>query len=410
MNIQTPQPESDGSAYNRPVHKPDLELTAVSAGTPCGEFMRRYWQPIALSRDVTTRPQKIRILGEDLILFRTRSGRLGLLTPRCTHRGASLYYGRVEEDGIRCCYHGWKFDVEGRCLDQPCELNGQGRKERVRQPWYPVEERYGIVFTYMGPPHKKPVLIRWAVLEDLKEGETIYVHAYTGIGAGADDTIKILPMNWLQNLENSMDPFHVPMLHARHSAVQYTPEAANMPEVEFEYSPTGLNYVAHRENAAGQIVKRVSSVVLPSITAVADQKLSVIGPTEYIRWRVPIDDQSHTNFHAMRVPAGVDGEKLFYSVSRPRPMGDSTEWSDMTEEQHQDFPSDFEAMFSQGPITLHSEEHLGTSDKGVVMLRRLLRQQIKIVQEGGDPIGVSFDEENAVGHVWAGNYPLLPST
>ena len=228
MNVQNPK-RSDGAAYGRPTHHHDAELTEVAAGTPCGEFMRRYWHPIALSADVVARPQKVRILGEDLILFRDGKGRPGLLTPRCAHRGTSLYYGKVDENGIRCCYHGWQFDVEGRCLDQPCEPEGGLRKDRIRQPWYPVEDRYGLVFAYMGPPDKKPLLPRWEVFEDLAPGESIYVHGYTGYGVGADDTIRIVPINWLQNYENIMDPFHVPMLHTRHSAVQYTPEAGRLP-------------------------------------------------------------------------------------------------------------------------------------------------------------------------------------
>src|SRR5262245_15614700 len=122
---------SDGSAYGRPKPSYDAELTEVGSGTPCGEFMRRYWQPVAVSANVSMKPQYVRILGEDLILFRDGRGRPGLLTPRCAHRGSSLFYGKVDENGIRCCYHGWQFDVEGRCLDQPCEPdNGKTHRDR----------------------------------------------------------------------------------------------------------------------------------------------------------------------------------------------------------------------------------------------------------------------------------------
>jgi phenylpropionate dioxygenase-like ring-hydroxylating dioxygenase large terminal subunit len=107
----------DGTAYGRAPQHHDAEITEVGPGTPCGEFMRRYWHPVALAERVGPTPQKLRILGEDLVLFRDRAGRPGLLYPRCCHRGTTLYYGRVENDGIRCCYHGWLFDVEGRCLD-----------------------------------------------------------------------------------------------------------------------------------------------------------------------------------------------------------------------------------------------------------------------------------------------------
>lgn len=404
MNERAIPDNGDGSAYGRPTHTHDAELTEVGAGTPCGEFMRRYWHPIALSADVTTIPQKVRILGEDLILFRDGRGRAGLLTPRCSHRGTSLYYGKVDENGIRCCYHGWQFDVQGRCIDQPCEPQGGLRKDRVRQPWYPVEERYGMVFAYMGPPAKKPVLPRWEVFENLAPGQTIYVHAYTGFGVGADDTVKIIPMNWLQNYENIMDPFHVPMLHTRHRAVQYTPEAGHLPQVTYEYTDLGINYIAHRKMKDGSAVERVSSAMMPLVVVVPDQKLEIGEPTSYIRWLVPVDDRSHALFHAMRVPPGVDGRELFLSVSRPMPMGTSKMWSEMTEEEHRQFPTDWEAMCSQGEISLHSEEHLVTSDNGVMMLRRLLKRQIKTVHEGGDPIGVAFDPAKAVNKISAGNY------
>lgn len=402
MNIQHPR-HSDGSAYGQPSHHHDAELTEVGPGTPCGEFMRRYWHPIALSAKVHARPQKVRILGEDLILFRDGKGRCGLLTPRCAHRGTSLYYGKVDENGIRCCYHGWQFDVEGRCIDQPCEPEGGLRKDRIRQPWYPVEERYGLVFAYMGPPAKKPVLSRWEVFENLARGETIYVHGYTGYGVGADDTITIVPINWLQNYENIMDPFHVPMLHTRHSAIQYTPEAGRLPQVSFEHTELGMNYIAHRQTGDGASVERVTSTLMPNVVLVPDQQLNVSGPTRYIRWLVPVDDTNHALFHALVVPPGVDGAALFLKVSRPKPMGTDKLWSEMTEDEHQQFPTDWEAMVSQGPITLHSGEHLAMSDKGVAMLRRLLRQQIKLVQEGGDPIGVTFDPA-VVNKVNSGNY------
>jgi phenylpropionate dioxygenase-like ring-hydroxylating dioxygenase large terminal subunit len=395
----------EGTAYGHTPGEYDKELCEVGPGTPCGELMRRYWHPVAVSAQVTARPQQVRILGEDLILFRDGKGRPGLLYPRCAHRGTTLYYGKVDEQGIRCCYHGWQFDVEGRCLDQPCEPQGGMHKDRIRQPWYPVEEIYGLVFAYMGPPEKKPVLPRWDALEGLAADETIFTHGYTGIGVGADDTVKTIPWSWLQNLDNIMDPFHVPNLHTRHRAVQYTPEAARLPEVEFEYSDLGISYIAQRKTRDGRTVKRVSVALMPYVVLVPDQKLEITGPTSYVRWLVPVDDRNHVLFHALRMPKGADGMVLFLKVSRPRPMGDATAWSDMTEAQHQTFPTDWEAMHSAGSITRHSAEHLVTSDKGVAMLRRMFKQQIRVVQEGGDPIGVSFDPRT-VNKVGAGNYFL----
>ena len=119
------------------------EFTEVGRGKPMGELLRRYWHPVGLAADASDTPRKVRALGEDLVLFRDRQGRPGLLHARCCHRGTTLYYGKVEDDGIRCCYHGWKFDTKGHCLEQPCEPDGGKFKDKARQPWYPLEERYG---------------------------------------------------------------------------------------------------------------------------------------------------------------------------------------------------------------------------------------------------------------------------
>ena len=146
------------------------ELTEVGRGTPMGELLRRYWHPVGLAADATDTPRKVRVLGEDLILFRDRQRPApACCTPRCCHRGTTLYYGKVEERGIRCCYHGWLFDVEGHCLEQPCEPDGGAVRDKVRQPWYPVQERYGLIFAYLGPPEKKPVLPRYECLESMDE-------------------------------------------------------------------------------------------------------------------------------------------------------------------------------------------------------------------------------------------------
>ncbi|MGE0830599.1 MAG: Rieske 2Fe-2S domain-containing protein, partial [Hyphomonadaceae bacterium] len=149
-----------------------MELAQVGPGTPGGELLRRYWHPIAESADVKDLPIAVRALGEDLILFRDKKGRCGLVYPRCIHRGTSLFYGRIEEEGIRCCYHGWMFDTEGRCVDQPCEPeNGAARLGAYRQPWYPVKERYGLVWAYMGPAERQPALPRYQLLEYLEDGK-----------------------------------------------------------------------------------------------------------------------------------------------------------------------------------------------------------------------------------------------
>jgi phenylpropionate dioxygenase-like ring-hydroxylating dioxygenase large terminal subunit len=386
-----------GSAYGRPKSNYDAELAEVGPGTPCGEFMRRYWQPVAVSTTVNAIPQNVRILGEDLILFRDGRGRAGLLTPRCAHRGAALFYGKVDENGIRCCYHGWQFDVEGRCIDQPCEANGGAYRDRVRQPWYPVEERYGLVFAYMGPPAKKPMLPRWDALENLGPDETTFA-TDSSFSVGGDDSVKIQPWNWLQDWENSTDPWHVYILHTAFSGSQFAPEMAVRPQVKWEYTDLGLKYVAYRKLGDGREFDRISPLLFPNLISTPDVQLAP-GPTTTIGWVVPVDDTNHRRFHSMKVPNKLEGRpRQMYTETRPKP------WLEMSEAERQNWPSDWEAQMSQGPITLHSDEHLATSDRGIVMLRRLLREQIRKVQEGGDPIGVTFDPANVLFKTGGGNF------
>jgi phenylpropionate dioxygenase-like ring-hydroxylating dioxygenase large terminal subunit len=388
---------SDGCAYGRAVHRHDAEITETGPGTPCGELMRRYWQPVAVSARVGTRPQRIRILAEDLIIFRDGRGRPGLITPRCAHRGADMYWGKVDDDGIRCCYHGWKFDVEGRCLDQPCEPQGGARKDRVRQPWYALEERYGLIWAYMGPPEKKPVLPRWDLLEDLAPDEKIAVDT-SSLSAGGDADIEVAPWNWLQDWENTMDPFHTAILHSSFSGAQFSPDMAVMPNVSWVYTDLGMCYRAYRKLTDGRDVDRIVEVIFPNARSVPNVNLAA-GRAHSIGWLVPVDDLNHRFFHCTRVPKAHAGVPM-----NTAPDFGGKRWSEMSDEEHYVTPGDWEAQYGQGRITLHSEEHLVTSDKGVAMLRRRLREQIGIVRQGGDPIGVVFDASQALIKVSAGNF------
>ena len=154
MNAQ-PMLNMTGRGYGRRAGEPDRDLVLCGPGTLGGELLRRYWQPVAMATEATQQPKLVRILDEELILFRNGKGEVGLLYPRCAHRGTTLLYGKVEECGIRCCYHGWMFDTQGYCIDTPCEPHSNA-KDTIRQPWYPVVEKFGILFTYMGPADRQP--------------------------------------------------------------------------------------------------------------------------------------------------------------------------------------------------------------------------------------------------------------
>ncbi|HTT01427.1 MAG TPA: Rieske 2Fe-2S domain-containing protein [Steroidobacteraceae bacterium] len=394
MSDPTPRdPAYEGSAYGRAPQHPNKLLTEVGPGTPLGELMRRYWHPIALSEKVRDLPRKVRILGEDLILFRDRKGRPGLLYPRCMHRGTSLFYGRTEDRGIRCCYHGWLFDVEGRCVEQPCEPEGGRHRDAARQPWYPVEERYGLVFAYLGPPQKKPMLPRYDNLESIAPGERLW-RSVGGFGSTGDDSLEVVPYSWLHMNDNVMDPFHVQVLHSTFSVVQFVPQFAVMPKVDFFLADHGVCYTALRQLDDGQEVDRISTWLLPNIMSVPDVTLKA-GQSAGISWVVPVDDRHYIQAMVAKIP-----ESLAFRGMR---LNGKT-WGEMTQEDHQRTPGDYEAQAGQGAISLHSEEHLVTSDRGVMMQRRLLMQQIEVVAKGGDPLGVSFDPDKALVKIRSGNF------
>jgi phenylpropionate dioxygenase-like ring-hydroxylating dioxygenase large terminal subunit len=379
------------SAYARPEGTFLAELTRVGRATPMGELLRRYWHPIALRSDASQTPMMVRALGEDLVLFRDAEERIGLMYPRCAHRGASLLYGRTEARGIRCCYHGWLFDVNGRCLEQPCEGHSGATAPRVRQPAYPVQERYGLIFAYMGPIERMPRLPRYNVLESLEPGEHIEADD-TSIGSGGP---VIVPCNWLQHFENVMDPMHVPILHGSFSGAQFAERMNLMPKVTFGISARGVKSVQHRELGDGRTHVRITEVVLPTIRAVANPRAETDGTCSLLGWVLPLDDTSFRIYSAGRVTTSG-------ALRSMRSRFDGKLWSELTPEEHRRMPGDYEAQVSQGPVTLHSEEHLARSDRGVAMLRRLLKRQVDAVARGEAPMGVASAEANDLVELEAG--------
>ncbi|MBO9581914.1 MAG: Rieske 2Fe-2S domain-containing protein [Sphingobium sp.] len=386
-----------GTAYGRPPQTSNALLTQVGPGTPMGELMRRYWQPVLASHNVTSRPREIRILGEDLIVFRDGQGKPGLLYPRCMHRGTSLFWGRVEQDGIRCCYHGWKFDVEGNCLEQPCEPNGGVNRASARQPWYPVRERYGLVWAYMGPPERMPVLPRYSCMEPLEAGET-YIAYDNSMAAHADlGGPEVVPYSWLHMNDNVMDPFHVQVLHTTFSGTQFVNAFVHMPKVKFEEMEGGMFYSARRTLDDGRVLDRISTWLMPHIMSVPDTVLKE-GRPNMLGISVPVDDTHCRILATFRLPHGVGPIDPELGMSEFKP------WSRKTVAERQDQPGDYEAQQGQGAISLHSEEHLVTSDIGIGMQRRALTRAIETVRAGGDPPGLIFDEADAMIEIPSGNF------
>jgi phenylpropionate dioxygenase-like ring-hydroxylating dioxygenase large terminal subunit len=388
-----PDTTDTGTAYGRARPAHNAALTEVGAGTPMGELMRRYWHPIGLAGDASDTPRQVRVLGEDLILFRDASGRAGLVYPHCAHRGASLYYGKVQAQGIRCCYHGWLFDVQGHCLEQPCEPEGGRARGKVRQPWYPLEERYGLVWAYLGPPDRKPLLPRYDALERLDEGEFIEADD-SSIGGGGP---RIIPCNWLQHYENLVDPFHVVVLHSTFSGTQFVEQMAVMPQVTWDTVELGVRTTSIRHLQDGKVFRRISQAAIPTLRVIPSPRVGKWGRVESIGWVLPIDDRSFRIYVAGRVREA--GE-----LARMRSRLNGRLWEELSDAEHQRMPGDYEAQVSQGSIASHSEEHLATSDRGIVMLRRYLQAQVERVQRGEDPAGTSFDTAAAPVEFDSGNW------
>jgi 5,5'-dehydrodivanillate O-demethylase len=349
-------------------------LTSVGPGTPAGELLRRYWQPICPAAELTDqKPRKrVQLLGEQLAVFRLPDGRYTLLAERCQHRGASLYYGFIEEDGVRCAYHGWKYGVNGKCLEQPFEPKESTFKERICQPAYPVQELAGLLFAYMGPL-PAPLLPRWDVLVRRDGTRAIEIH-------------PVLEANWLQPQENAMDTVHTYYLHGHMmktkgiNAGQYYLR----PIEGYEFEPCEWGIVKRRQYG-GELAEKEKGhpVLFPNALRVPT------GPLESLHWRVPINDRQ-TQIIVMDFRPSADGSEVDQPEIPvhylPSGIGPDGEYDMLS------FPSqDKMAYETAGAIYDRTQEHLGASDKGVAMFRKLLREQIEVVARGEDPLGVIRD-------------------
>ena len=376
-----PKPGPFDGYHRREVPPPDPELTEVGPGTPCGEYLRRFWQPVAFARDLTATPLRTRILGEDLVVFRDRGGRVGVLHLHCAHRGTSLEFGIPLERGIRCCYHGWVYDVDGRCLETPGEPAGSRLKERIRQGAYATHEFAGLVFAYLGPPDRRPAF-------------PIY-DSYDVPGHRLMPAAKfVLPCNWLQVKDNSMDPVHTAFLHALSSGYQFTEAFGAVPELDWKLTDAGMVYLATRR-VGDRVWVRVCDFMPPNVHQFTREIEDASEPKPasrpvIIRWAVPNDDTHTTNFELAQVdPAwGLTPEQ----VGRPG-FGQS---DDRSYAERQRFPADFDAQSSQRTIAVHALENLASTDRGVIMLRRIVRDGIRTVARGGNPDGTRWSNGQAI--------------
>ena len=364
-------------------------LTEVGPGTPMGELMRRYWHPVAAVAELNQNPVKaVKILGESLVVYRDRQGRYGLIDDTCPHRRISLVYGIPENEGLRCPYHGWMFDGSGQCLEMPAESPESTFPSRVKITGYPAEEMGGLIFAYLGPL-PAPLLPRW----DLFAMDNVV----------RDIGWTVIPCNWMQAMENSLDPTHAEWLHGKYfdyewdrlgRAGQPMPgrgrRTASASNTGATHKKIGFDVFEH-----GIIKRRVLEgydethpmwsighpIVFPTMLRVGTN----------FQIRVPMDDTHtwHLMYGAYPPPPGVENyhqeEIPFYEI----PLKDETGRfvTDFVLGQ------DLMAWVTQGAIADRREEKLGESDKGIILFRRMLREQMALVEDGGEPMNTFRDAE-----------------
>ena len=382
-------------------------ITETGPNTPAGAWMRRFWQPAALAEELASpRPIKVRLLGEDLILFRDPTGRIGLMDRHCAHRGADLAFARCEDGGLRCPFHGWLFDASGACLDQPAEPAGSQFHTKIRQPTYPCVTKSGIIWAYMGPGDPPPF-----PGFDCFVAPDSHVFAFKGLWS----------CNWLQALEVGIDPAHASFLHrffqdedpsdaaygrqfraatiGADIPMTQLMRAVPNPRLEAEETPYGLRISTLRPLNDTTMHMRVTNMLLPHGFVIPLSREMTI-----TQFHVPIDD-THCYWYAMFTSFKAPVDKALMRAQRlathdlpdyiPH-AGRHNEWGyDPDEQRTQTYTGmgqdinvhDQWAVESMGPIADRTKEHLGYSDRIIIAARRLIFRGIDDTAAGRGPLG-----------------------
>lgn len=416
-----PHMQAYGGYYASRVPQHDPELTETGPSTPMGEYMRSFWHPICMSMELTDTPHYLKVLGEELVAFRDKSGRVGVLHAHCVHRGASLEYGRVEERGIRCCYHGMVFDVDGTCLHVPYPKGEEKEAEKfacsIRQGAYKAFERNGLVFAYMGPPEKEPPFPEW-------EGNFTVA-----------ETDELVPYsnwqhcNWLQVQDNSADNYHPTALHNANYVVDDHYQgttfnevgAASMevaPDMQFIpiHSGRGLACAGARRVDKDRLFVRVQHQVLPNLslhayTSEDGSARKHFSRFHIIRWTVPVDDENSKMIGWRVMGPGIDTRGVCdkslvgyetidflegqVAMRRPERFGEyrledmppipSNHRERSNYKDCQYAPGDYEAIISQRPIAVHALENPTKFDAGLYAFRKMLRDALRGTNPAASP-------------------------
>jgi nitrite reductase/ring-hydroxylating ferredoxin subunit len=387
-------------------------LTRVGAGTPMGELLRQFWTPFMPSPDVTVDGQlkRVRLLGEDLICFRDSNGDVGLLAENCPHRGASLFFGRNEEGGLRCNYHGWKYDVTGACLDMPNEPAESNFKDKVRAIAYPVRDVNGMLWAYMGPRETPPPFPAFEI--NTLPAENVF-----------PPHIMVEECNWVQGLEGDLDSSHVFFIHGRLREEQKGPAGLMMgawtndlaPRLDVRSTPYGVVYSARRQfnPDKGEIYHRITQYVYPYFTMIAAGSPNSVSARAW----VPIDDEYHMLISIRGKLDGPVTEEERERALNPFVLsgGYVEETPDPRTRYHtaankdNDFLLDYDVQKTlnksgipfagnlqdramtetMGPIYDRRKEHLGTSDRMIIAVRqRLMKAAREFMEDGAPPAHV----------------------
>ncbi|HTN73535.1 MAG TPA: Rieske 2Fe-2S domain-containing protein [Methylomirabilota bacterium] len=389
-------------------------LTQTDPGTPMGDLMRRYWIPALLSEEIPVPdcpPARVRLLGEELVAFRDSEGRIGLLAERCAHRGTSLFYGRNEECGLRCVYHGWKYDVEGNVLETPAEPGSSDFSKKLHHTAYPTHEAGGVIYAYLGPREKMPLFPNYE---------------WTQVPLNQSYVTKcLLECNYLQGLEGECDSSHLSFLHRaftnERNQTLYKSDGA--PAYETEETDFGVRLIATRKAAQSQCYVRFSAFVLPVYGCVpAGRPTNELDGFE-IHTYVPADD-THTWRYDIGFFRGrtvredevhrrkqIGPDYLRMRNARNNYLQDRQMQKTVNFTGIEDFLNhDACATESMGPIFDRGKEHLGASDKAVIAVRKCLLNTVKALQNGEEPPHVLRDaEDNWFPHLDCFAY-LLPQS
>jgi phenylpropionate dioxygenase-like ring-hydroxylating dioxygenase large terminal subunit len=374
------------------------DLCRVGRGTPAGDWFRRYWLVVGTTGELHDIPQAVRVLGEELVLFRDPEGKIGLLGLYCPHRGTSLEYGDIEDGGIRCAYHGWLFNVEGACLEMPAESNDSRFPQKVKHLSYPVRELAGLIFAYLGPnADNPPPLPKYKALADPE-------------GQRSLESTRSYDYNWFNFIENGADPVHFSILHRADSNDgtwrSWFFNFKDVPPFDAMETPYGMKVISRKPGPTPETeYVDEKSFALPSILQIGDTEFTHFKQTKealaagsrnaHFMFVTPNDDDHFTLFTVNHY-TGSDPE-FFQKLAPSRRIGPNVEKKEYDKRKYSPFrgsvrSEDIMTQSTQGLIG-ERKEQLASSDKGVILIRKIILKAIQAVQEGRIPKGIVSHEE-----------------